>query len=60
MNAGDGHIVGMSVLPTGIAPEDNPEVTVDDVDEVAAEELLEVSDGPWLFTLTKKVIYIDS
>ena len=51
MNAGDGTLVGMSVLPKGIAPdasdEDNEEE--DTGDSTSAQE------GPWLFTLTKKV-----
>jgi hypothetical protein len=43
----------MCVLPKGIAPEDDS----DAVEVVEEEEVGTTEDGPWLFTLTKKVSY---
>ena len=48
MNVGDGSLVGMSVLPKGIAPEG------DDSIEDEADDEVEGGDGPWLLSLTKK------
>lgn len=50
MNPGDGTLVGMSVLPKGVAPEAS-----DEEEEEEPEETPNTEEGPWLFTLTKKV-----
>ena len=58
MNPGDGYLVGMSVLPHGVAP-------IDEEDDGAADSAVVLSEeedgeedpaavGPWLFTLSKK------
>jgi len=57
MDVGDGSLVGMSILPKGIAPEgDDREEDMMVPDERAADDDAAGSaDGPCLLCLTKKV-----
>jgi hypothetical protein len=60
MKRDDGSLVGMSILPAGVAPEDSDE---DEEERARAEEVLVAEDvslnadnaGPCLFMLTKNV-----
>lgn len=55
MNVGDGVLVGMSILPKGVAPEmeeaEEAEIAVED----ETDDTADTSSGPWLLCLTKKV-----
>lgn len=57
MNVGDGSLVGMSILPKGIAPEDDGDAEDSDVGDDVAEDAVTGDLGPWLLCLTKKVCY---
>jgi len=56
MDVGDGSLVGMSILPKGIAPEgdDREEDMVPD-ETAADDDAAGSADGPCLLCLTKKV-----
>lgn len=54
MDAGDGYLVGMSVLPKGMVAEEEAgaEESEGTIEDDGAEP--SAGEGPWLFTLTKK------